>query len=87
MIQGALPLDSELGAGLKRVWPLRPCFGGDKQLGHPFAYWRSLVREGVTERRPNATIEFFTGHLLWHRVRCQPPLSDEDVIRSVKSIE
>jgi hypothetical protein len=84
------------------VWPLPRRFEGDKRLGHSFAYWRSLVREGVTERRPNATIASFTGHLLWHgvdpavimefmlawhRVRYQPPLWDEEIVHAVKSIE
>lgn len=84
------------------VWLLEPRFGGDGRLGHPLAYWRDLVREGVTEGRRNATLASFTGHLLWHgvdpdvimelmlawnRTRCHPPLSDEEVIATVRSIE
>jgi hypothetical protein len=60
------------------------------------------VREGVTEGRRNETVASFTGHLLWHgidpdvvmelmlawnHVRCRPPLDDEEVIRTVRSIE
>ena len=75
---------------------------GGGGVGHPLAYWRSLVKEGVAEGRRNATIASFTGHLLWHEVdpdvvmelmlawnqmRCRPPLDDEEVIRTVRSIE
>jgi hypothetical protein len=84
------------------VWLLQPRFGGDERLGHPLSYWRSLVREGVAEGQRNMTIASFTGHLLWqgvdpdvimelmlawNRVRCRPPLADEEVIRTVRSIE
>lgn len=94
------PEEAEL-AGLP-VWLLEPRFGAEGPRGHPLAYWRSLVREGVTEGRRNATIASFTGHLLWHgvdpdvamelmlawnRTRCRPPLDDEEVIRTVRSIE
>lgn len=69
--------------------------------GHPLAYWRGLVREGVAEGERNNTIASLTGHLLWHevdpevvlelllswnRVRCRPPLDDEEVARTVESI-
>jgi hypothetical protein len=82
-------------------WLLVPRFGGASQ-GHPLSYWRNLVQEGVDEGRRNSTIASFTGHLLWHgvdpdvalelmlawnRVRCCPPLADEEVIRTVRSIE
>ncbi len=84
------------------IWLLQPRFGGDERLGHPLAYWRSLVQEGVTEGQRNAAIASFTGHLLWHGVdpdvimelmlawndvRCRPPLLDDEIIRTVKSIE
>ena len=84
------------------VWLLEPRFAGDGGVGHPLAYWRSLVKEGVAEGRRNATIASFTGHLLWHEIdpdvvmelmlawnqtRCRPPLDDEEVIRTVRSIE
>jgi len=82
-------------------WLLVPRFGGSSQ-GHSLSYWRKLVREGVSEGRRNATVASFTGHLLWHgvdpdvalelmlawnRVRCRPPLEDEEVIRTVRSVE
>ncbi len=69
--------------------------------GHPLAYWRSLVREGVTQGQRNSTIASFAGHLLWHgvdpeivlelllgwnRTRCRPPLDDDEVARVVASI-
>lgn len=63
--------------------------------------WRHLVREGVNEGERNSTIASLTGHLLWHgvdpqvalellltwnRVRCKPPLDDDEVARVVASI-
>ncbi len=63
--------------------------------------WRLLVREGVNEGERNSTIASLTGHLLWHgvdpqvalelllawnRVRCRPPLDDDEVARVVASI-
>jgi hypothetical protein len=73
---------------------------GSRQ-GHPLTYWRDLVAEGVPEGQRNSTIASLAGHLLWHevdpdvvsemllcwnRVRCRPPLSDEEVLRTVQSI-
>ena len=69
--------------------------------GHPLAYWRGLARGGVEEGQRNTTIASFAGHLLWHgvdpevvlelllswnRLRCRPPLNDEEVARVVASI-
>ncbi len=69
--------------------------------GHPRDYWRALVRRGVAEGERNNTVASLTGHLLWHevdpdvvselllcwnRVRCRPPLDDEEVARTVESI-
>ncbi|MDJ0949079.1 MAG: bifunctional DNA primase/polymerase [Alphaproteobacteria bacterium] len=74
---------------------------GRARAGHPMAYWRSLVREGVEEGQRNTTIASFAGHLLWHQVdpdvvlelllcwnavRCRPPLSEDEVVRTVESI-
>jgi hypothetical protein len=84
------------------VWLEQPRFAGDGPAGHPLAYWRGLVRAGVAQGRRNTTIASFAGHLLWHgvdpdvimelmlswnRVRCHPPLDDEEVIETVRSIE
>lgn len=84
------------------VWLEQPRFAEDGSRGHPIAYWRALVSEGVQEGARNSTIGSFAGHLLWHgvdpdvvlelllswnRVRCRPPLADEEVIRTVHSIE
>jgi hypothetical protein len=82
-------------------WLLMVMTGSSQRLGHPLEYWRQLVKEGVPEGERNNTIASFAGHLLWHgvdpdvvqelllcwnRVRCRPPLSDEEVIRTVDSI-
>jgi hypothetical protein len=71
------------------------------RLGHPIAHWRRLVREGVREGERNNTIASIAGHLLrhgvdaavvmevllcWNRVRCRPPLVDEEVGAAVESI-
>jgi Bifunctional DNA primase/polymerase, N-terminal/Primase C terminal 1 (PriCT-1) len=68
---------------------------------HSLAHWRQLVREGVDEGARNATLASLTGHLLWHqvdaavalelllawnRMRCRPPLPDDEVARVVQSI-
>ena len=65
------------------------------------ADWQALVHEGVAEGERNSTIASLTGHLLWHgvdpqvalelmlawnRMRCRPPLDDEEVARVVASI-
>lgn len=75
--------------------------GAAARTGHPLAYWRELVARGVPEGRRNSTLASLAGHLLWHgvdpdvvaelllcwnRSRCQPPLSDEEVLRTVASI-
>lgn len=84
------------------VWLEQPRFSGDGPKGHSTAYWRELVHEGVKEGQRNSAIASFAGHLLWHsvdpdvvlelmlawnRVRCRPPLDDDEVIRTVQSIE
>ena len=75
--------------------------GSALRPGHTLAHWRQLLREGVREGERNSTIASLSGHLLWHgvdpqvvaelmqcwnRVRCRPPLSDEEVDRTVESI-
>lgn len=84
------------------VWLEQPRFGDGDPKGHPLAYWRALAHEGVKEGQRNNTIASFCGHLLWHgvdpdvamelllawnRVRCKPPLDDDEVIMTVQSIE
>lgn len=69
--------------------------------GHSIEHWRSLVRDGVAEGERNNTVASLAGRLLWHgvdpsmllelllcwnRVRCRPPLPDEEVARTVESI-
>jgi len=69
--------------------------------GHPLAFWRQLLEDGVAEGGRNNAIASLSGHLLWHgvdeqvvielllcwnRSRCRPPLSDEEVVRTVESI-
>jgi len=71
------------------------------RVGRSIEDWRRLVAEGVPEGQRNSTIASLTGHLLWHRVdpaialelllawnrlRCRPPLDDEEVVRVVESI-
>ena len=75
--------------------------GCAERRGHPAWCWRDLLRRGVSEGERNATIASLTGHLLWHgvdpeaiaelllcwnRVRCRPPLDDDEVARTVDSI-
>jgi hypothetical protein len=82
------------------VWLEQSRFA-DGPRGHPVDYWRALVREGVKSGQRNSTIASFSGHLLWrgvdpdvvtelllawNRVRCRPPLDDDEVLRTVQSI-
>jgi hypothetical protein len=68
---------------------------------HSLEHWRHLVREGVDEGERNATLASLAGHLLcrgvhpevslelllgWNRLRCRPPLTDDEVARVVQSI-
>ena len=92
----------ELALATLPIWLEQPRFGSDGPRGHALDYWREIAREGVRDGQRNSTIASFTGHLLWHdvdpdvimelmlawnRVRCRPPLEDEEVIRTVQSIE
>lgn len=87
----ALPLPARLHDYLR----------GRARSGHPPAYWRELVRDGVGEGTRNTTIASLCGHLLWHgvdpevalelllawnRTRCRPPLGDNEVAAVVASI-
>lgn len=84
------------------VWLEQSRFQTNGPHGHPIEYWRRLVHDGVKAGLRNSTIASFSGHLLWHgvdpdvilelmlawnRVRCDPPLDDEEVIETVMSIE
>ena len=83
------------------LWLLTRDVHQSQLIGHPPAYWRELLRIGVSEGERNNSIASLTGHLLWHgvdpdvacelmicwnRVRCRPPLGDDEVIRTVNSI-
>jgi Bifunctional DNA primase/polymerase, N-terminal/Primase C terminal 1 (PriCT-1) len=82
-------------------WVLRQAVEDPGRRGHPIAYWRRLVRDGVAAGERNNTIASLAGHLLrhgldakvamglllcWNRVRCRPPLVDEEVASVVTSI-
>lgn len=82
-------------------WLLEQAHAGRERVGHPRWYWRRLVQAGVEEGARNNSIASLTGHLLWHgvdqevvlelllcwnRIRCRPPLADEEVVRTVESI-
>jgi hypothetical protein len=82
-------------------WLLREVMAEGERVGHPLSYWRHLVSEGVPEGERNNTIASLAGHLLWHEVdpdvtvelllcwnavRCRPPLTDGEVVRTVESI-
>lgn len=82
-------------------WLVEIVSGGERGHGHPAAYWRHLVHDGVREGARNDTIASLTGHLLWRDVdlavitelllcwngtRCRPPLGEDEVVRTVESI-
>lgn len=86
------PLPAWLSALLRR---------GKAGHAHPASYWLELVRSGVKQGMRNNTIASLAGHLLWHgvdlpvaielllawnRLRCDPPLSDAEVVRVLESI-
>ena len=91
----------ETPLALLPLWLRGPGVDGAERVGHPLVHWRHLVRDGVPEGERNNTIASLTGHLLWHgvdpevvlellvcwnRMRCRPPLPDEEVARTVESI-
>ncbi len=98
-VEGCAP--AECGTAPMPSWLLRLARAPFAKRGHPAAYWRTLVEEGVTEGVRNITIASLAGRLLWHgvdpvvacelllcwnRVRCRPPLDDAEVARTVASI-
>lgn len=83
-------------------WLVRLVQSPRPHAGHGVHYWRQLAVEGVNEGERNSTIAAFTGHLLWcgvdlevikelllcwNRVRARPPLDDDEVLRTVDSIQ
>ena len=69
--------------------------------GHTLAHWRRLVKVGVQKGERNSSIASLAGHLFWRGIdpkvtldlllcwnarRCRPPLSEEEVARTVDSI-
>jgi hypothetical protein len=98
-LEGHAPRDNSVAP--MPGWLLREVTDRTVYPVHRLENWRDLIREGVPEGTRNNTIASLTGHLLWHgvdpdvvqelllcwnRVRCQPPLSDEEVLRTVDSI-
>lgn len=82
-------------------WLHRLGHADSQHSGHPLTHWRHLVRDGVGEGARNNAIASMSGHLLfhgvdpevvlelmlcWNRVRCRPPLPDEEVANTVDSI-
>lgn len=97
-LPGCAPSEADLAP--MPSWLLRFVHPGAR-AGHPLSHWRRLVREGVDEGNRNNTLASLAGHLLrhgvdpqvalelllaWNRVRCRPPLPDEEVARVVDSI-
>lgn len=94
------PDEVEALAGMPR-WLISWIRNPEIHRGHGAQHWRQVVREGVEEGGRNNAIASFTGHLLWcgvdievikelmlswNRVRATPPLSDDEVLRTVDSI-
>lgn len=74
---------------------------GEKPGAKPPEWWRKLVADGVGEGQRNHTLARLAGHLLrrrvdafvalelvacWNRERCRPPLSADEVARTVDSV-
>jgi hypothetical protein len=82
-------------------WLLEIALGEAPISGGRHRGWHDRVGEIVPEGERNDAIASLTGHLLWHgiappvarelllcwnRVHCQPPLSEQEVARTVESI-
>lgn len=93
------PDDTPLAPLPRWLLEVTPDEGGHR--GHGADYWRRLVHQGVVEGERNSAVASFAGHLLWrgvdvevatelllcwNRVRCRPPLPDDEVVRTVESI-
>ena len=98
-VPGRSPQETELAA--LPAWLLRFVHPSGSRAGHPLSHWRQLAREGVDEGSRNSTLASLAGHLLrqgvdpevalelllaWNRVRCRPPLADDEVAPVVDSI-
>jgi Bifunctional DNA primase/polymerase, N-terminal/Primase C terminal 1 (PriCT-1) len=98
-VEGRTP--ESIGIAPLPDWILRQAMEEPTRRGHPIAYWRRLVCDGVPAGERNNTIASLAGHLLrhgvdaavvmelllcWNRTRCQPPLADEEVAAVVTSI-
>ena len=98
-VEGRTP--ESIGIAPLPDWILRQAMEEPTRRGHPIAYWRRLVCDGVPAGERNKTIASLAGHLLrhgvdaavvmelllcWNRNRCRPPLADEEVAAVVTSI-
>lgn len=96
---GAAPKLPDIAAPPR--WLLSIVRSADGPRGHTAEHWRALVSEGVPEGQRNNMAASLSGHLLWHgvdpdvvaellycwnRVRNKPPLSDDEVLKTVESI-
>jgi len=83
------------------VWLLDAVTEDRRKRHHSAGYWRERVRTHVQEGERNNTIASLSGHLLahgvdesvvaelllaWNRLRCRPPLTDDEIVRTVASI-
>ena len=74
---------------------------GNGKAAAPPSEWRTLVHDGVAEGLRNASAARLAGHLLrhgvdphvthellqaWNATRCNPPLTEQEVARTVNSI-
>jgi hypothetical protein len=74
---------------------------GPARRARPRSYWRQLAKIGVSEGQRNDTLARYAGRLLrlgldfeesvdlllcWSATRCKPPLSEQEVVKTVRSI-
>jgi hypothetical protein len=74
---------------------------GSAHPGKPLAHWREIVRTDIGAGMRNNTLTSLAGHLMWHgidvevalelllgwnRLRCKPPLPDDEVAQVVDSV-
>lgn len=80
-------------------WLLTMITGEDRRAGHSRDHWCNLVKQPVAEGERKKTIVSMADHLLWHgvdpdivmemllcwnKIRCNPPLAEEDVVKTVE---